>query len=96
MVMAIITSPENHKKLDGYREISRRLALAETLTDNEARALAAEGKSGTVYGPESSYQNWFSGGLRSTSTFHNMIGILSEIKGNPTLIDIPFLPSREE
>src|SRR5712691_4982174 len=29
--MAIITSPENHKKLDRYKEISRRLALAEGL-----------------------------------------------------------------
>ena len=44
MWMAIITSPENHKKLDRYKEISRRLALAEGLTEEEARALAAEGK----------------------------------------------------
>src|SRR5215813_13603205 len=28
MYLAIITSPENHKKLDRYREISRRLTLA--------------------------------------------------------------------
>ena len=28
-LMAIITSPENFKKLDRYKEISRRLALAE-------------------------------------------------------------------
>ena len=39
-LMAIITSPENHKKLDRYKEISRRLALAEGLTDEQARALA--------------------------------------------------------
>src|SRR5688500_9276639 len=44
ILMAIITSPENHKKLDRYKEISRRLALAEGLTDEQARALAAEGK----------------------------------------------------
>jgi hypothetical protein len=43
-LMAIITSPENHTRLDRYREISRRLALAEGLTDEEARALAKEGK----------------------------------------------------
>jgi len=44
MVMGIITSPENHRRLERYQEIARRLALAEELTDDEARALAAEGK----------------------------------------------------
>ena len=44
MLMAIITAPENHKKLDRYKEIARRLATAEGLTDDQARALAAEGK----------------------------------------------------
>jgi hypothetical protein len=43
--MAIITSPENHRKLDRLREISRRLALAEDVsTEDDARALAAEGR----------------------------------------------------
>src|SRR5260370_41829794 len=44
MVMAIITAPENHRKLDRYKEIARRLASAEGLTDDQARARAAEGK----------------------------------------------------
>src|SRR5439155_18856515 len=44
MLMAIITSPENHRKLARYQEISRRLALAENLSDAQARALASEGK----------------------------------------------------
>src|SRR6185503_13546131 len=56
MLMAIITSPENHKKLDRYKEISRRLALAEGLTDEQAHALAAEGKSVV----------WIDGGLHAT------------------------------
>ena len=55
-LMAIITSPENHKKLDRYKEISRRLASAEGLTDDQARALAREGK-GVV---------WIDGGLHAT------------------------------
>ncbi len=42
-LMAIITSPENHRNLARYKDISRRLALAKGLTDEEARALAAEG-----------------------------------------------------
>ncbi|MBI3082264.1 MAG: peptidase, partial [Gemmatimonadetes bacterium] len=43
-LMAIITSPENHAGLARYRDISRRLALAEGLTDDQATALAHEGK----------------------------------------------------
>ncbi|HVQ39365.1 MAG TPA: M14 metallopeptidase family protein, partial [Pyrinomonadaceae bacterium] len=56
ILMAIITSPENHKKLDRYKEISRRLALAEGLTDDQARVLAAEGKAVV----------WVDGGLHAT------------------------------
>lgn len=56
ILMAIITSPENHKKLDRYKEISRRLAQAEGLTDDQAHALAAEGKAVV----------WIDGGLHAT------------------------------
>ena len=55
-VMAIVTAPENFAKLERYKEISRRLALAENLTDAEARALAKEGKSVV----------WIDGGLHAT------------------------------
>jgi hypothetical protein len=55
-VMAIITAPENFAKLERYKEISRRLALAENLTDAEARAMAKEGKSVL----------WIDGGLHAT------------------------------
>ncbi len=43
-LMAIITAPENFKKLDRYQEISRRLSQADGLTDDQAKALAKEGK----------------------------------------------------
>ena len=56
MFMAIITSPENHERLDRYKEISRHLALAEGLTDEEARALASEGR----------VVVWIDGGLHGT------------------------------
>src|SRR5487761_2799320 len=42
--MMIITSPENLKKLDRYKEIAGKLAHAEGLTDEQAHALAREGK----------------------------------------------------
>jgi hypothetical protein len=63
--MAILTSPENHKRLDRYKEISRRLALAEGLTDDQARALAREGKAVV----------WFDGGLHATEVLgaHQLI-----------------------
>ena len=56
MIMAIVTSPENHKKLDRYKEISRTLARAEGITDDQARKLAAEGKAIV----------WIDGGLHGT------------------------------
>src|SRR4051812_46698047 len=55
-LMAIVTSPENHKKLARYKEISARLAHAEGLTDDQARALSKEGKSIV----------WIDGGLHAT------------------------------
>jgi hypothetical protein len=42
--IAIITSPENLKKLKRYQEISVKLGKAEGLTDEQAHALALEGK----------------------------------------------------
>src|SRR5215475_1450188 len=56
MIMAVITSPENHKKLARYKEISQRLAHAEGLTDDQAKQLAAEGKAVV----------WIDGGLHAT------------------------------
>ncbi len=56
MVMAIITSPENHKKLDMYKDISKKLALAEGLTDQEAKEMASRGKAVV----------WIDGGLHAT------------------------------
>jgi hypothetical protein len=41
---ALISSKENLAKVDHYREIARRLAHPEGLTDAEAKALAREGK----------------------------------------------------
>jgi Zinc carboxypeptidase len=55
-LMAIITSPENHKNLQKYKDISRRLALAEGLTDEQARQLARDGKAVV----------WIDGGLHAT------------------------------
>jgi hypothetical protein len=44
MIAVIISSTDNMKKLDTYKEISAELALAKSLTDEEAQKLAYEGK----------------------------------------------------
>jgi len=54
----------------------------------------AEGKPGAVMRAAASYSTWFNGGVRTTTGFHNQIGILTEIIGNPTPVEIPFVPTR--
>jgi hypothetical protein len=46
--MAVVSAPENLERLDDYRDISRRLALAEGLTEAQARSLARQGKAVVV------------------------------------------------
>ena len=53
--------------------------------------LAAEGKPGAVMRSGAPYSTWFNGGIRTTSYFHNQIGILTETIGNPTPVQIPFV-----
>src|SRR5437773_4382790 len=54
-VTAIITSPENHRKLPLLKEANRKLALADGITEEQARQLAREGKSVV----------WIDGGLHA-------------------------------
>ncbi|MGQ9620128.1 MAG: M14 family metallopeptidase [Bacteroidales bacterium] len=54
--MLIISSPENMKNLERYRDISIRLARAEGLSDDDARRLAEEGRAVV----------WIDGGLHAT------------------------------
>ncbi len=56
--MLVVSSPENLKKLDKYKTISQKLGRAQGLSDEQARALAAEGKAVV----------WIDGGLHATET----------------------------
>ncbi|MEO7366591.1 MAG: M14 metallopeptidase family protein [Gemmatimonadaceae bacterium] len=56
MYTAIITAPENFAKLGRYQEIVSRLAHAKDLSDDQAHALAREGKAVV----------WIDGGLHAT------------------------------
>ncbi|WP_420155557.1 M14 family metallopeptidase [Siphonobacter sp.] len=60
--MLIVSSPENLKKLDRYKEISTKMARAEGLNEEQAHALANEGKAVV----------WIDGGLHSTETVGTM------------------------
>ena len=56
--------------------------------------LNAEGKPGYTMKSGSVYSTWWNGGLRTTAYYHNIIGLLTEIIGDPTPENIPLVPSR--
>jgi len=55
-IMAIITAPKNFENLDSYKSISKKLALANEITNDEAKELSKLGKAII----------WIDGGLHST------------------------------
>lgn len=55
----------------------------------------AEGKAGITQQRGAPFSTWWNGGLRTTPYFHNQIGILTEIVGSPTPIEIPLIPARQ-
>ena len=57
--------------------------------------MEAENKPGAGMRSTASYSTWYNGGLRTTTYFHNIIGLLTEIIGNPTPIDIPLVPTMQ-
>ena len=57
--------------------------------------LVAEGKGGIAMRSGANYSTWWNGGLRTVTYFHNMIGILTEIIGNPTPMSIPLVPDKQ-
>jgi Zinc carboxypeptidase len=57
-LMGVVTSPANHKRIEHYKSIARRLALAEGINDAEAKKLAAEGKAVI----------WLDGGLHASES----------------------------
>lgn len=56
--------------------------------------LNVEGKPGYTQRGGSGYSTWWNGGLRTSVYFHNMIGILTEIIGNPNPSNVPVVLRR--
>ena len=69
--MLIVSSPENIKNLDHYKDISQKLARAENVTDEQAYALANEGKAIV----------WVDGGLHATEVVgtHQLIETIYQV-----------------
>jgi hypothetical protein len=56
-----------------------------------ATRLDREDKPGYVHSTNASgFSTWYNGSLRTSTYFHNAIGLLTEIKGNPSPEEIPF------
>src|SRR6202158_2043027 len=57
--------------------------------------LVAQGKGGSAMRTGANYSTWWNGGLRTVGYFHNMIGILTEIIGNPTPVEISLVAEKQ-
>jgi hypothetical protein len=57
--------------------------------------MEAEDKPGAGMRSAATYSTWYNGGLRTTTYFHNMVGLLTEIIGSPTPVEIPLVPSAQ-
>ncbi|HTR30496.1 MAG TPA: M14 metallopeptidase family protein [Puia sp.] len=56
--------------------------------------LNQEGKPGYTERAGSVFSTWYNGGLRTTTYFHNMVGLLTEIIGGPNPSEVPLVPQR--
>ena len=55
----------------------------------------AEGKPGATIRSGAPYSTWFNGGIRTTTSFHNIIGLLTETIGSPTPTQIPLVAAKQ-
>ncbi len=81
--MVIVSSPENLAKLDHYKEIAAKLSHAENLTDDQAHALAEEGRAIV----------WIDGGLHASETvgFTQLVETIYELNAFTDLETMRFL-----
>jgi hypothetical protein len=57
--------------------------------------LVEENKPGSGMRSTANYSTWYNGGLRTVTYFHNMTGILTEIIGSPTPMQLALVPARQ-
>jgi len=66
----------------------------EFVAANMNARFAWEDKPGVISRSGAPYSMWWNGGLRTTTCFHNMIGILTEVFGNPDPTELVQGPDR--
>jgi hypothetical protein len=57
--------------------------------------LLVEGKPGATSRSGAPYSTWFDGGIRTTTSFHNIIGLMTETIGSPTPMQIPLVAAKQ-
>jgi hypothetical protein len=57
--------------------------------------LISAGMPGSAERGAANYSTWFNGAMRTISYFHNMVGLLTEIIGNPAPMEIPLVLDRQ-
>jgi hypothetical protein len=57
--------------------------------------LVAKGMGGSAMRSAAPYSTWWNGGMRTTPYFRNQIGLLTEIIGNPTPIELPAMADKQ-
>lgn len=57
--------------------------------------LIANNMGGSAMRSGASYSTWWNGGMRTTPYYRNQIGILTEVIGHPTPMQIPFIPEKQ-
>ncbi len=57
--------------------------------------LVARGMAGSAMRSAAPYSTWWNGGMRTAVYFHNQIGILSEVIGSPTPIQLTLVPAKQ-
>src|SRR2546430_8524226 len=57
--------------------------------------LISKGMGGSAMRSAAPYSTWFNGGMRTATYFRNTIGILTEIIGSPTPIQIPVIAEKQ-
>ena len=90
MYFALVSSPENLAKIDRYREIARRLAHPQGLTDAEARKLAREGKA-FVHIDGGLHSNEVAGPAHVPQLLYDLINGASEPDGKALLDNVVLL-----
>jgi Zinc carboxypeptidase len=57
--------------------------------------LVEEGRGGSAMRSGANYSTWWNGGLRTIPYFHNMIGLLTEIIGDPTPMKVSLVAAKQ-